>query len=112
MRTRTFIRAGILAAAATGFVVAGSGPASADHTHVMVRGNGDCVVLAGEGGETDVALPASVFDSNPNVDVEALDGLSHPLHVLVHKGVPGEHRSVYVDGSAEALAACADYLNR
>jgi hypothetical protein len=81
-------------------------PALASHTHVMAIGNGECVVLAANGGEEDVALPSSVFDHNPNVDIAAAPDRLHPLHVLVHKGVPGDHNQIAVAGTAEAAALC------
>jgi len=81
-------------------------PALASHTHVMALGNGECVLLAANGGEEDVALPMAVFDHNPNVDIAPAPDRLHPLHVLVHKGVPGDHNGLAVAGSAEAAALC------
>ena len=46
-------------------------PVLANHTHVKLLGNGQCVVLAENGGEDDVVLPQSVFDRNPNVVVSS-----------------------------------------
>jgi len=90
-----------------------AGAALATHTHAMVVGNGQCVVIAEDAGEENVVLPDAVFERNPNVDIAATEGRSHPLHVLVHQGVPGEHLQIYVYGSAEANAACAaGYVNR
>ena len=87
-------------------------PAFGNHSHVKVLGNGQCVVLAEGAGEDEVVLPISVFDNNPNVDVLST-GARHPLHVLVHKGVPGDHGSYAVFGSAEGTILCdAGYVNR
>lgn len=81
-------------------------PALANHHHVMAIGNGQCVILAANGGEDDVELPPSVFDNNPNVDITAAPDRLHPLHVLVHKGVPGDHNQIAVAGTTEAAALC------
>jgi hypothetical protein len=81
-------------------------PALASHTHVMALGNGQCVLLAASGGEEDVELPASVFEHNPNVDISMAADRLHPLHVLVHRGVPGDHNQLAVAGTAEAAALC------
>lgn len=94
-----FIGAGLL-------LVLGATPVAAGHSHVLSIGNGACVLLAANGGEEDVALPASVFDHNPNVDVAMIADRLHPLHVLVHKGKPGEHLHLAVAGTAEADALC------
>ncbi len=71
-------------------------PALAAHTHVMQVGNGRCVILAQNGGEENVVLPVSVFEHNPNVDAPQTPGRMHPLHVLVHMGVPGDHNALAV----------------
>src|SRR5215216_5291459 len=90
-----------------------AGTALATHTHAMVVGNGQCVVIAEDAGEENVVLPDAVFERNPNVDIAATEGRSHPLHVLVHQGVPGDQLQIYVYGSAQANAACAaGYVNR
>jgi hypothetical protein len=81
-------------------------PALANHTHVMAIGNGECVVLAANGGEEEVELPLAVFENNPNVDIAPAPDRLHPLHVLVHKGVPGDHNQLAVAGTAEAAALC------
>jgi hypothetical protein len=96
---------------AGGFLAAAS-PAAADHTHFRVVGNGQCVLLAPDGGEKYVQLPHAEeegFDANRQ----------HPLHVNVHLGTPGEVGAVYVayaaDGvlTAEAQALCGGaFLNR
>ena len=81
-------------------------PALASHHHVMAVGDGQCVILAAHGGEEDVELPQAVFDNNPNVDITAAPDRLHPLHVLVHKGVPGDHNQIAVAGTPEAAALC------
>lgn len=112
MMTRT-ARAATVTAAAGGVLLAMSPPAFADHTHAKVVGNGQCVVLAEGAGEERVVLPASVFTKNPNVDIDPAAGLSHPLHVLVHRGQAGEHVALFVYGTPAADAACsAGYVNR
>ncbi|MEO6207798.1 MAG: hypothetical protein ABIP77_07570 [Candidatus Limnocylindrales bacterium] len=82
-------------------------PALAAHTHVTQVGNDRCVILAQNGGEENVVLPLSVFLHNPNVDIAAAADRMHPLHVLVHKGVPGDHNSLAVFGTAAGDALCA-----
>ncbi len=62
----------------------------------MQVGNGRCVILAQNGGEEDVVLPVAVFEHNPNVDVGQTPNRMHPLHVLVHMGVPGDHNALVV----------------
>jgi hypothetical protein len=106
-------RTSIVCALAAAVSLVAAAPAFATHTHVRVVGNGKCVVIAEDAGEKNVVLPSSVFERNPNVDIAASEGRSHPLHVLVHQGVPGEHGQIYVYGSPEANAACsAGYVNR
>ncbi len=80
-------------------------PALANHSHVMQLGNGQCVVLAEGAGEDEVVLPLAVFERNPNVVVPST-GAAHPLHVLVHRGVPGTTHPYAVYGSAAAAALC------
>lgn len=82
-------------------------PALATHTHVMQVGNGQCVILAQNGGEEDVVLPLAVFNHNPNVDIAPTDGRRHPLHVLVHKGVPGDHNLMEVYGTIAGNNLCS-----
>lgn len=110
---KTFTIFGFAISTAAGSVLlllAASGPARADHTHVKVVGNGECIVLAQGSGESHVDIPPAVFEGNPNVDIPEADGKTHPLHVLVHKGVPGDHLSLYVYGSPDALTACPGEL--
>jgi hypothetical protein len=81
-------------------------PASASHSHVRLLGNGNCVVLAPEGGEVDVQLPhADGYAENRR----------HPLHVNVHLGAAGARGGeavVWVRSSAGATENCAGYVNR
>jgi hypothetical protein len=107
VKTKTTIRAGIVAAGIGGAVLALPAPAMANHTHVMVVGNGECVVLAEDAGEEAVALPLAVFENNPNVDISPTALRMHPLHVLVHLGRPGENNALFVYGTPAADAACA-----
>jgi hypothetical protein len=98
---RPVIGAGLLLALA-------ASPALASHIHVKAIGNGQCVLLAANGGEEAVELPLSVFDHNPNVDIAPAADRLHPLHVLVHQGVPGEHNQIAVAGTAASAALCVD----
>ena len=90
-----------------GFLMLSAAPALATHTHVMHVGNGQCVILAADGHENDVVLPTAVFDHNPNVDIAPTVDRMHPLHVLVHKGVPGDHNAMEVYGTTAANALCS-----
>jgi hypothetical protein len=85
----------------TVLVLAAASVARADHTHVLI--------------------PDVLFSNNPNVDADdAAGGLEnlplnrrHPLHVLVHLGVPGADGDIAVMGSAEdPCAETGDYVNR
>ena len=100
-------RIGRSALGAVALLVLGATPALASHTHVMQLGNGQCVLLAANGGEDEVELPLSVFEHNPNVDIAPGPDRLHPLHVLVHQGVPGEHNAIAVLGTPAAAALCA-----
>jgi hypothetical protein len=102
------------------FLLAGAGIANADHTHVLILPNGKCAILAGNGNEKFQILPDVLFSNNPNVDADdasgGLDNLPlnrrHPLHVLVHLGVPGADGDIAVMGSADDPCAVAGgYVN-
>ena len=99
-----------LVAGAT-LAIAVAGTAAAGHTHVRTLGNGQCVILAEQGGEERVILPDAVFTNNPNVVPGTYaPNRRHPLHVLVH--IPGAGSGeLYVLGSAGALANCDGYVN-
>jgi hypothetical protein len=95
-------------AAATVLLVAS--PAAADHTHFRVVGDGECVLVAPDGGEKYVQLP--------NADEYAANR-QHPLHVNVHLGQPGQVGQIYVaygaDGvlTADAQRLCGGvFINR
>ena len=101
-------------------VLAGANVARADHTHVLVLPNGSCAILAAKGNEKYQILPDVLFANNPNVDADdavgGLDGLPlnrrHPLHVLVHLGVPGADGDIAVMGSAQdPCATTRNYVN-
>jgi hypothetical protein len=92
----------------------------ADHTHVLILPNGKCAILAADGNEKYLILPSVIFSNNPNVDADdAVGGLDslplnrrHPLHVLVHLGVPGADGDIAVMGSAQdPCATRGDYVN-
>jgi hypothetical protein len=94
--------------------------ARADHTHVLILPNGNCAILAAQGNEKYQILPDVLFSNNPNVDADdaagGLDNLPlnrrHPLHVLVHLGVPGADGDIAVMGSAQdPCAATGNYVN-
>lgn len=82
-----------------------AGPAAADHLHVLLLGNGQCVILAEHGAERFVQLPhADDFDANRR----------HPLHVNVHLGEPGTRHDaqvIWVKGSQGDLDNCDGYIN-
>ena len=87
-------------------------PAFATHTHAMATGqDGSCVLLAQGAGEETVNLPTAVFDSNPNVTTAPTTDRNHPLHVLVHKGVPGSDGGYWVYDNGESAAHCSTYVN-
>jgi hypothetical protein len=101
-------------------LLAGASVARADHTHVLILPNGSCAILAGEGNEKYLILPDVLFSNNPNVDADdaagGLDNLPlnrrHPLHVLVHLGVPGADGDIVVMGSAaDPCATTGNYVN-
>jgi hypothetical protein len=101
------------------FLLAGANVARADHTHVLILPNGSCAILAEQGNEKFVILPEVLFANNPNADADDASGLEnlplnrrHPLHVLVHLGVPGADGDIAVQGSAQdPCAATGNYVN-
>jgi hypothetical protein len=118
-RSRKMRRA--LAAVMTATMLLGTaGVARADHTHVLILPNGDCAILAQNGNEKYMILPSVLFANNPNADADdAAGGLEnlpvnrrHPLHVLVHLGVPRADGDIAVMGSAQdPCAATGNYVN-
>lgn len=110
-------KAVLVTALMLGNVVAFAGTAGATHDHARSAGEGErCVIIAQYGGEKNVVLPDSVFDNNPNADLQwkGNTARSHPIHVLVHKGKPGTDRdgneTMWVYG-AESDAHCSEYVN-
>jgi hypothetical protein len=110
----------IVAGFATLLVLASASAARADHTHVLILPNGKCAILAAAGKEKYKVLPDVLFANNPNADADdAAGGLGnlppnrrHPLHVLVHLGVPGADGDIAVMGSAQdPCAATGAYVN-
>lgn len=70
-------------------------PAAAAHTHVRLLGNGQCVILAQNGGEKYVDLPGE---------------RTHPLHSNVHKGEPGERGTIGVLNVSDGFCG-GSYVN-
>jgi hypothetical protein len=103
------VRAGAVLAI-TGGLTLGAPAAFADHTHVRVLGNDQCVVISADGGEKYVELPQAALENHAEASLPA--NRRHPLHVLVHLGEPGRHGEIYVLESALVEANCADYVNR
>jgi hypothetical protein len=107
----------VLVAAMTAAMLLGTaGVASADHTHVLILPNGKCAILAQKGSEKYVILPSVLLANNPNADADDAGELPlnrrHPLHVLVHLGVPGADGDIAVMGSPEDPCAGTDnYVN-
>lgn len=73
-------RLAVITATVPLLLVLGQGPAAADHVHFRYLGNGECVLLAPDGGEQEVQLPQASGPENRR----------HPIHVNVHLGRPGE----------------------
>jgi hypothetical protein len=119
-RRGSVMRGLLVAGLAATFLLVGPGVARADHTHVLILPNGNCAILAASGNEKYLILPEVLFANNPNVDADdavgGLDNLAlnrrHPLHVLVHLGVPGADGDIVVMGSAlDPCAATGNYVN-
>jgi hypothetical protein len=114
------MRRALVSGVAVVLLLATASAARADHTHVLVLPNGHCAILAASGNEKYQVLPDVLFSNNPNVNADdaagGLDGLPlnrrHPLHVLVHLGVPGADGDIAVMGSAQdPCATTGDYVN-
>jgi hypothetical protein len=110
----------LVTAIAALLALTGASVARADHTHVLILPNGKCAILASQGDEKYLILPEVLFANNPNVDADDAGGglenlplnRRHPLHVLVHLGVPGADGDIAVMGSAQdPCAATGDYVN-
>ena len=83
--------------------------AAASHRHALVTGSGDCVVLAKQGEEPYVSLPAASFNNTTEPTTTANP---HPLHVHVHRGEPGRQSTIAVYGSdLDPCAVEGNYLN-
>jgi hypothetical protein len=113
MTTNTSTRATgtIIARAAAGALIAGTvlavgaATAHADHIHSVQLGNGACVLLAHDGGESAVDLPFAT-------DAQVAAGRAHPIHLLVHLGRPGENVAIGVYGTAsDPCIGTGDYVN-
>jgi hypothetical protein len=120
LQKRASLRIGMTIALMATLLLAGAGVARADHTHVLILPNGKCAILAAAGNEKYQILPDVLFSNNPNVDADDdVGGLGnlppnrrHPLHVLVHLGVPGADGDIAVMGSAaDPCAATGEYVN-
>ena len=83
--------------------------AQANHLHVLVLGNGSCVILAQQGNERYVTLPEASFNNTVEPTTTANP---HPLHVHMHRGQPGEVQTIAVYGSpADPCAVSGNYVN-
>src|SRR5919106_6447150 len=110
------VRRGLIAAMTAALVLGSAGVARADHRHVLILPNGNCEILAADDNEKYLIMPSVLFANNANVDADdAVGGLEelpmnrqHPLHVLVHLGVPGADGDIAVMGSADDPCAGPD----
>jgi hypothetical protein len=83
--------------------------AQANHLHVLVLGDGSCVILAQHGNERYVTLPEASFNNTAEPTTTANP---HPLHVHMHRGQPGTVQTIAVYGSAaDPCAASGNYVN-
>lgn len=106
----TRVLCGTLLAVAALLLAASSTLAS--HEHARLLRNGQCVILAQNGGEQWVELPRAVFEHNPKVTLDydaTATNRRHPLHVLVHKTEQGMG-AVWVYGP-ESDMFCIAYVN-
>lgn len=96
----------VLAAAALLIVTP---PVLASHLHSMEVGDGRCVILAQDGNERWVVLPAQSFQNTAEPPTTANP---HPLHVHVHRGAPGENVAIGVYGTpSDPCYESGDYVN-
>ena len=104
--TGTIVRRTAVGALVAGTVLAvGAATAHADHIHSVQTGSGACVLLAHDGGESEVDLP---FATEAQVDADR----AHPMHLLVHLGRPGQNVTIGVYGTAsDPCIGTGDYLN-
>ena len=91
-----------------------------DETSILVIRGAGPVGWPGSAEVVNMQPPDALLNNNPNVDADdaagGLDGLPlnrrHPLHVLVHLGVPGADGDIAVMGSAQdPCAATGNYVN-
>jgi hypothetical protein len=95
-------RWGLVATVLVGGALLLPSTAAATHKHALTTGNGNCVILAPNGGESDLTLPDAALTGDPTIDV-----FPHPLHINVHWGEAGQHIDIAVLGSDD----CTSYLN-
>jgi hypothetical protein len=83
--------------------------AAGNHLHSVQTGNGACVILAQNGGERFVTLPAASFQ---NTTEPTTTTNPHPIHVHVHRGAAGEPLAIGVyDTATDPCLASGDYVN-
>jgi hypothetical protein len=83
--------------------------ALANHLHSLQLGNGRCVILAQDGNERYVVLPAASFQ---NTSEPSTTANPHPLHVHVHRGEPGQQQAMGVYGTpSDPCYLTGDYVN-
>lgn len=81
----------------------------ANHRHVLVTGNGSCVILAKQGHEPFVTMPEASFNNTTEPTTTANP---HPLGVHVHRGQPGEVLPIAVYGSEmDPCRETGNYVN-
>jgi hypothetical protein len=98
-----------IALAITAAALLAPAAAQANHLHVLLLGNGSCVILAQHGKERYVTLPQASFK---NTSEPTTTANPHPLHVHVHRARPGEVQTIAVYGSAsDPCAASGNYVN-
>lgn len=114
------LRRGLIAGMTALLLLGSAAVARADHTYVLILPNGKCAILSQDGNEKYTVLPDVLFANNPNADADdAAGGLEnlplnrrHPLHVLVHLGVPGADGDIAVMGSAQdPCVTTGNYVN-
>lgn len=80
-----------------------------NHVHSVQTGNGNCVVLAQNGGERYVTLPEESFQNTTEPTTTANP---HPIHVHVHRGAASEPLDIGVYGTAtDPCAGSGEYVN-
>jgi hypothetical protein len=104
--TGTIIKRSAAGALIAGTVLAlGAATAHADHIHSVQTGNGACVLLAHDGGESEVDLP---FATDAQVEINR----AHPIHLLVHLGRPGQTIAIGVYGAeSDPCFGTGNYVN-